>query len=256
MSEPLPHLHTAPPHGPHEVPLAGLPLTVLVGVTGVGKSTALTALRAADPAARVLPDRREITDQVMILPLAGRPITDRAERFRLTARYREGHPGGMAQALGSLTADTRCWGQRPLFDGLRGLEEVRYAAQTFPGWRFVALHAPDAVRVRRLLGRADAFDRLENAPAGGNLRARLAALPGVDAVFTPAELDTLAALEGAGCSAADILARTGIVVSERQHYDPDAAAAFLRTLPPERALVLDTVALSPDQVAAAIRAWA
>ncbi|MEW6421168.1 MAG: AAA family ATPase [Deinococcota bacterium] len=256
MFAPLDHLHAGLPQAPHERPLAELPLTVLVGVTGVGKSTALKALQAADPSARVLPDRRAVTDRVMIWPVSGGPVSDRAERFRLTARYREQHPGGMAHALGTLTADTRHWGERPLFDGLRGREEVEYAARHFPTWRFVALHAPDAVRVRRLLGRADAFDRLHGGHAGGNLRAELAALPGVAAVFSPADLDALAALEAEGHTPQDILAKTQIVVTERQHYDPDAAAAFLQTLPPERALLLDTVALSPEQIAAAIGAWA
>jgi len=245
------------PSTAHQARLGELPLTVLVGVTGVGKSTALASLRGADARARVLPDRRELTDHLILAPLAGRPVADRAERFALTARYRAQHPGGMAHALGTLGADTEVWGERPLFDGLRGREEVEYAARTFPAWRFVALHAPDVVRVRRLLGRGDAFDRLEaGAGPGGALRAELEALPGVAAVLTPAELDTLAALEGEGHPAAEILAKTRIVVSEREHYDPEAAKLFLSTLPPARALVLDTVALSPEQVAAAIRDWA
>lgn len=249
------HLHPGPPRGPREVRLGEVPLTVLVGVTGVGKSTALAALRGADPAARVLPDRRQITDDVMILPLAVGPVTDRAERFALTARYRQLHPGGMAHALGTLSADLDHWGGHLIFDGLRGLEEVEYAAATFPAWRFVALNAPDPVRVRRLLGRADRFDRLAGGD-GSDLRAALDRLPGVGEVFTPAELDALAAVQGQGYAPADVLAKTAIVVTERQHYDPDAASAFLRTLPPRRALVLDTVALGPEQVAAAIREWA
>lgn len=256
MSGALPHLHPGSPRGPHESHLADLPLTVLVGVTGVGKSSALAALRQADPAARVLPDRRQVTDEIMILPLAGRPVTDRAERFALTARYRQAHPGGMAHALGSLSLETAYWGGRPMFDGLRGLEEVEYAATTFPAWRFVALNAPDLVRVRRLLGRADAFDRLGGQGGIVTLRAELDRLPGVETVFAPHELGALAALEAEGHAPADILAKTGIVVTERQHYDPGVASAFLRTLPDRRALVLDTVALSPAQVAGAIREWA
>lgn len=239
-----------------ERPLAELPLTVLVGVTGVGKSTALAALTGADAGMRVLPDRRDVTDAVMILPATGgAPVRDREERFRLTAAYRQSHPGGMAQALGSLLADVSHWGEAPVFDGLRGLEEVAHAARSFPAWRFVALGAPDAVRVRRLLGRADAFDQVE-AGRSGALREELAALKGVDAVFTPAELDELAALSQAGFAPADVLAKVKIVVSERRNYDPAAAEAFLRTLPPARALVLDTVALDPAGVAAAVRAWA
>ncbi|WP_371809934.1 ATPase [Deinococcus sp. JMULE3] len=224
-------------------------------MTGVGKSTALAALTGADAGVRVLPDRREVTDAVMILPLAGAPVRDREERFRLTAAYREAHPGGMAQALGSLIADTAHWGEAPVFDGLRGLDEVRYAAQAFPAWRFVALGAPDLVRVRRLLGRADTFDQVQGG-SGGALREELAALKGVEAVFTPAELDDLAALPAQGFAPADVLAKVKIVVSERRNYDPAAAEAFLRTLPSARALVLDTVALDPAGVAAAVRAWA
>ena len=254
---PLPGLRAADaPSAPHERPLADLTLTVLVGVTGVGKTTALGALHAARPGLKVLPDRREVTDAVMILPLAGRPVSDREERFALTARYREAHPGGMAQALGSLLADTGVWGQAPVFDGLRGLDEVRYAAEAFAAWRFVALGAPDAVRVRRLLGRADRFDQVRAGEGGDDLRAALAGLRGVEAVFGPAELDALAALEQQGHAAPDILAKTKIVVSERRNYDPAAAEGFLRTLPPAQALVLDTVALNPEAVARAVQDWA
>ncbi len=108
----------------------------------------------------MLPDRREVTDAVMIWPLAGRAVTDREERFALTAQYRAAHPGGMAQALGSLLADTRHWGTAPLFDGLRGLDEVRYAARHFPRVAFRGPGRTRLVRVRRLLGRADTFDQV------------------------------------------------------------------------------------------------
>lgn len=251
----LPFLRATAEADPHESPLSSLPLTVLVGVTGVGKSTALAALQAATAGMKVLPDRRDITDAVMIWPRAGGPVSDREERFRLTAEYRAEHPGGMAYALGTLLADTRHWGNQPVFDGLRGLEEVQYAAAHFPAWRFVALGAPDAVRVRRLLGRADAFDQVTGGRAP-DLRQALAELKGVQDVFTPAELDGLAALTDQGFAPADILAKVKIVVSERRNYDPQAAEQFLRTLPPVRALVLDTVELDPAGVAASVAAWA
>ncbi|MFD1730018.1 ATPase [Deinococcus malanensis] len=231
MSEPvpLPFLRSTPslPESPW-APLGSLPLTVLVGVTGVGKSTALQALQEARSGLRILPDRREVTDAVMIRPLAGGPVTDREQRFRLTAEYRAAHPGGMAQALGSLQADTTHWGTSPVFDGLRGLDEVQYAASTFPSWRFVALGAPDAVRVRRLLGRADAFDRVQTDTPAADVRGSLLAIPGVRAVFSPSELGDLAVLTTEGHSPADIVARARIVVSERQNYDPQAAEAFCR----------------------------
>lgn len=233
--------------------LAELPLTVLVGVTGVGKSTALAAL--AGQAGRVLPDRREVTDAVMLWSLAGRAVTDREERFRLTAQYRQTHPGGMAQALGSLWADTAVWGRHLVFDGLRGLDEVQYAATHFPRWRFIALGAPDVVRVRRLLGRADSFDRVQTEDVS-DLRRALADLKGAGDVFSAAELDELAALGQEGHTPENVLAKAKIVVSERRNYDSQAAEVYLHTLPPERALVLDTVTLGPAEVARAVTDWA
>jgi energy-coupling factor transporter ATP-binding protein EcfA2 len=244
------------------LPLASQPLTVLVGVTGVGKSTALAALNGL----KLLPDRREVTDAVMILPLAGGPVADREERFALTARYRLEHPGGMAQALGSLCADPQLWSGPLVFDGLRGQDEVHFAAQHFPLWRFVSLHAPDSVRVRRLLGRGDSFDSVSfdsvsfdsvSSATGesGNLRRALEHLGGATQIFTPAELDELAALETTGLSSAEILSKTRIVLSERQHYDPAAARTVLSPLTAERHLELDTHLLSPQAVAGQIAAW-
>lgn len=238
----------------HEARLGDLALTVLVGVTGVGKSTALNALGSGT---RILPDRREITDAVMILPLAGHAVTDREERFHLTAKYREQHLGGMAEALGSLVADTHFWGKHPVFDGLRGLDEVRYATQTFPDWRFIALGASDVVRVQRLLGRADQFDKVSSITDldHSDLLAALKALQADQEVFSDVELQHIAEFTNEGHSAADILAKTKIVLTERLNYDPTAADMFLATLPPERALRLDTVDLSPEEVAQTIRKW-
>lgn len=232
-------------------PLSEQPLLVLVGVTGVGKSTALGVLSGL----KLLPDRREVTDVVMIRPQAGRAVTDREERFALTARYRETHPGGMAQALGALHADPALWSGPLVFDGLRGQEETEYAARHFPAWRFVSLHAPDLLRVRRLLGRADRFDAVSAGGRETDLRRALEAVPAAAQVFTPAELDELATLQQAGFTPDDVLAKTRIVVSERQHYDPQAARAVLSALPADRHLDLDTAALSPQQVAERITAW-
>ncbi len=118
------------------------------------------------------------------------------------------------------------------------------------------LHAPDAVRVSRLLGRGDAFDRVTGGGVGqgGELRAALAALPGATDVFTQAELDSIAGLASTA-DPADVLAKVRIVVTERQHYDPQAANAFLATLPSERALVLDSSVLSPIEVARHVLEW-
>ena len=240
------------------LPLAEQPLLVFVGVTGVGKSTVLAALGGL----KRLPDRREVADAVMIVPQAGQAVADREQRFALTARYRRLHPGGMAQALGSLHADPQVWSGGLVFDGLRGQDEVEYAARQFPEWRFLSLHAPDLVRVRRLLGRADAFDvvaqtgeAVQMEGAASDLLAELAALNGVGEVFGHTELEQIAALSAQGFTSADLLAKTRIVLSERRNYDPQAARRVLSALPAWRSLDLDTSLLSAQQVARTTAEW-
>lgn len=243
--------------------LADLPLVVVVGVTGVGKSTALSALGGVN----VLPDRRALTDALIIGPqLDGREelaALDREERFQLTGLYRHTHPGGMAEALGALCADEGRWPAPLLFDGLRGTDEVGYALERFPDWRFVSLFAPDEVRVRRLLGRRDRFDALAGSedrpavsrPAPPRLYGELEALNTDVGVFTPEELDRLARLPAEGYAPAGVIAATRIVLSERRQYDPQAARALLAGHSAFKVLDLDTLALSPDAVAGRIRAW-
>src|SRR5688572_1778231 len=136
---------------------SALPLVIVVGVTGVGKSTLLDQMAQHGATYLLLPDRRDLTDQLIIsamqvadaLPIA--PVTDRGQRFAYTRRYRERFEGGMAHAL------TQLWisDDAPnllLFDGLRGANEVTYAAATLPHARFVMLDAPDLTRLQRLLG--------------------------------------------------------------------------------------------------------
>ncbi len=146
--------------------IADLPLTILIGVTGVGKSTTLNAL-AEIFEFTLLPNRRTLTDHMIIAPMqlaAGEPIspvTDRSRRFDYTRRYREANPGGMAHALAGTSIDPEKHPGLILFDGLRGVNEVKYAIEALPLARFVVLIAPDVVRVQRLLGRNDAFDQIE-----------------------------------------------------------------------------------------------
>lgn len=232
--------------------LSGLEFLVLVGVTGAGKTTTLEALRSAGVAYSLLPDRRLVTDVVMIQAMTQKAVTDREERFALTAKYRESHPGGMAQAIGDLSVNTKMLPPPLVFDGLRGIDEVRYAAITYPKARFIVLDAPDIVRVQRLLGRSDTFDRVRAGSSVGPLMAQLEAIRGVHDVFAPAQLARLATLE---MDASEIVAKTKIVVTERQNYDPVAARDFLARLPGNRALYIDTTASSPEDVALRIRSW-
>lgn len=235
-------------------PVAQRPLLILVGVTGVGKSTAVGALQAAGLRFDLLPNRRDVTDWVLI-PAVQRmrgepiePVSDRTRRFALTRRYRERHPGGMAHALSQLcvpaVSDDADW---LLFDGLRGENEVRAAAEALPRAWFLCLHAPDAVRVRRLLGRADAFDAVgetgRGATAVGN--------PSLtNDILTDAQVSALLADVDAGqFSLAQLEATLTIVRAERQNYDPDATLAALERCAPARTLRLDTAVHSPADLA-------
>ncbi len=252
-------------------------LLIVVGLTGVGKSTTLEALRTTVPGARLLPNRRALAD-ALIIPEAQRlegvpqqPVRDRLERFRLTARYRRAHPGGVAHALERyLASDAPGASDAPLalFDNLRGEDEVGYAVEVFAHARFVALEAPAAVRVLRLAGRGDAFDRVgagdavHHAPndeahheAHGAMRdALLARLQRIEGLERLTDLARLAA-DAARLDPDAVATGARVVAEESLHYDPLAAWQRLEPLPAHRRLRLDTGRLDPRQVARRLASW-
>lgn len=237
--------------------LAQQPLTLLVGVTGVGKSTTLEHLAQMRDFV-VLPNRREMTDAFIFV---GETVTDRAERFRRTKAYRQQHLGGMSGLLETLSlCNLPKQLQVPLlFDGIRGLEEVSHAALN-PLWRFVVLDASDLERAKRLLTRLDAFDQMgdhmHQTPSSHHSNPtleQLLNLEGIADIFSSAEIVQLSQLPQ---EAHEIVAKVKIVVEERKNYDPKAARDhLLETLAPERVIYLDTVLLSPPEVAQKLQAW-
>jgi energy-coupling factor transporter ATP-binding protein EcfA2 len=224
--------------------LHNLEFYVLVGVTGVGKSTTLEALKSAGLEFSLLPDRRDVTDAVIF---RGEKITDREARFARTAAFRQTNPGGMAQALETIGVKAK---PPILFDGLRGLNEVEHAARVFPKARFIALDAPDQVRVRRLLGRGDVFDKVVS--AGQTQGSPLRELKGIENVFTSEQIAQLEAME---VESSELEAKVKIVVTERQSYDPKAANAFLQALDSSRVLYVDTTLDPPNLIAERIKTW-
>lgn len=245
-------------------PLAACPLLVLVGVTGVGKSTTLAALTASGFAYHLLPDRRELTDRLIIPavqvlngePVA--PVKDRKLRFAYTRTYRELNPGGMAHALAQLCIDPAALSDRLLFDGLRGADEVTHAASLLPAAHFVVLQAPDVVRVSRLMGRGDPFDQIGGAATENPRLDHVqhfadVGVPEAQALFTHIEEQALLELVRTGAVTADALhGALTIVCEERRNYDPTSTAAALRDIAPTRTLVIDTVCDTPERVAAQI----
>jgi len=247
---------------PGFTPLTELPLVILVGLTGVGKSTVLELLQLPFT---LLPNRRELTDAIIITWLqleAGQtphPVTDRLKRFEYTARYRKKFEGGMAYALSQLSARLSHPAEVIIFDGLRGLDEVQHAARYLPLARFVVLDAPDMVRLNRLLVRGDAFDQisLPNAAAGQDFVTALAAITDIDAVFSAGELPQIARLAQAnGYTPAEVAKKAAIIVEERRHYDSQAALTHLtQILPPAQLLVVDTAHQTAGNVAAQVTRW-
>ena len=269
------------------VAIVDMPVLILVGVTGVGKSTAVDALRTRWGEISLLPNRRKIADLLVIPTVQGwdgdppTVVTDRRRRFDYTGRYRQRHPGGLAHAFSRLVLQRRPAapgrGAVTIFDGLRGADEVSFAAQSLPLARFAVLNAPDVVRVERLLQRQDAFDQVsENSggqcpvPSGqrpvpsddtpdatrhcssasdGGFRWEEVA-EGQD-LFTGEEQDHLAALVSRGeVDGAELAAKIAIVAAERRNYDPHAAVEILRAAALDRTVVVDTTTHSPTEVAA------
>ena len=215
-------------------PLGSVPLLVLVGPTGAGKSTVLAGLVAGGEC-RALPDRRELTLRGIIAPLQredGEVPHDlpRAARVPYVARFATQHPGGLSEVLAALWVAPGDGPAGWAFDGLRGPAELAWAAAALPGARFLACVATAATRLQRLVGRADPHD--------GFLASSGAAAP-----------------SGGGAAEAQIATAQRIVAQDEQLHNPDAGLATLRARAPGRVLAVDTDVWAPAQAVGLARAW-
>jgi len=180
-------------------PLTGLPLVILVGLTGVGKSTALAQLASIGIDFTLLPNRRTLTDEIIITGCNERRVSypagnGPAGQVRIHRPLPGQISGGLAHAFSRLAVDPTNLAAPLIFDGLRGVEEVRQASSYFPVGRFIVLDAPDTVRLSRLLQRADTFDAVEINLTGNhnNLISALRSIPGIDATFRSEQLNQIA----------------------------------------------------------------
>lgn len=241
----------------NQQPIAESNLLILVGVTGVGKSTTVEAVRDGGLTFELLPNRRALTDW-LIIPAAQQadglpvePVSDRGQRFALTRRYRDLHAGGMGHTLTQLYIAQQSDGWL-VFDGLRGENEVTHAAQQLPEAQFLVLDAPHAVRLQRLLGRGDAFDQIAS---DGSVNSDLVAtVTGYAQDFlSKDEITSLVRMvEGGTVLAEDLIAKLKIVSAERANYDPATTISALQTVAPDRTHLFDTSTLSPEQIAASL----
>ncbi len=228
-------------------------LLILVGLTGVGKTTTVQALREAGIAFGLLPNRRELTDAYIISWLQERdgiprvPVLDRAERFALTRRYRALHPEGMAHVLTRVDVAPDLGSGWLVFDGLRGRGEVTAAADLLPRARFLALTAPADVRLARLLGRGDAFDQVGAAPA---TTAGARASEVLHGLMDAAAQDRFQAWLDAGeVSADDLVAKAKILRKEQENYSQEESLAALDEVESSRVLVARTDRHTPREIA-------
>ena len=238
-------------------------MLILVGLTGTGKTTTVNALRGVGLNFSLLPNRREITDEFIIGYLqkldgdSVAPVIDRTERFAYTRRFREMFAGGMAHALHEwlmVNGERLMVNESPIsnlqsliFDGLRGENEIVHAVRLFPKARFLFLHAPDFVRVQRLVQRQDAFDAVavDGDEVDTAVLRKLAT-----GILTNQELDQLLSQVSKGeIDAQELQAKLTIVRSERQNYDPDATLTALQNLAPDRLILGDTVVFSAEEIA-------
>ncbi|MDY7022041.1 MAG: AAA family ATPase, partial [Cyanobacteriota bacterium] len=140
------------------------PLLIIVGLTGVGKSTVISNLTEESLDFTLLPNRRTLTDEIIISTVAQNEqysLNCRVQRFNYTRQYRQKFPGGMAHVLSQLWINPQQVKPQLLFDGLRGKNEVSYAATAFPNAKFIVLEAPNKVRLQRIIKRNDAFDAVK-----------------------------------------------------------------------------------------------
>lgn len=254
-----PHLGWGEPLPAQWQRLTAVRMLILVGLTGVGKTTTVKALETAGLDFKLLPNRRALTDELIIGIIQDQwgepryPIADRGERFAYTRQYRQKYPGGMAHALSQVAVNVEATGNPAwwLFDGLRGVNEIEAAVALFPQAHFLALHATDLTRIERLLHRADAFDTM--AVAHHAEQAEMFRLGERGDFLPPTAVTKLEQwVHDEQISAADLLAKVKIVRTERENYDPDTAVAWLKQRAPQRTLLMDTERLAPPEIATAV----
>jgi hypothetical protein len=235
------------------------PLLVIVGLTGVGKSSALQQLTAGPAPMTMLPDRRQLTEQLIVAPLQQganqeQHAVGRLDRFPYVLRFLEQHPGGMAEIVQRMSVATGLDASFLIFDGLRGPHEVGHAITHFPLARFAEFTAPAMVRVERLLARNDPHDQLTDARyagfKGGDLTFAALGVPDAAALFTPSEETSLCAQAAANPGHARALQRIlEIMVAEHALYAPEATHTLLASLEPRRVACIDTSRNTAEEAA-------
>jgi hypothetical protein len=242
------------------------PLLIIVGMTGVGKSTITKALAEEGLDFTLLPNRRILTERVIIAPMLKmqeklvQPHC-RIKRLTYARLYREYFPGGMGHILASLHVNPEQVNSMLVFDGLRGENEVHYAATALKNAKFAMLTAPNIVRLERLLKRHDSFDQIANQELEDNRQivpetlTNFASLgvPEASAYFTPKEeQEILEITKKRVVTNVELREKLKIFVEESQNYDSVPTKQILEAMDTsDRSLIIDTIA-SPQESAKTI----
>ncbi|MDZ8034694.1 AAA family ATPase [Nostoc sp. DedSLP04] len=248
------------------LPITSFPLLIIVGMTGVGKSTIAKALAKEGLDFTLLPNRRVLTERVIIAPMLKmqekliQPHC-RIKRLTYTRLYREYFPGGMGHILASLHINPQQVNSMLVFDSLRGENEIRYAAKALKNAKFVMLTAPNTVRLERLIKRHDSFDRIANQELDERMQiipeilSNFASLgvPEASAYFTPKEEQQILELVSKQViTSLELREKLKIFVEESQNYDSVLTKQILEAMDTsDRSLIIDTI-VSPQESAKAI----
>ncbi|MDJ0552956.1 MAG: hypothetical protein QNJ68_00625 [Microcoleaceae cyanobacterium MO_207.B10] len=142
------------------------------------------------------------------------------------------------------------------FDCLRGKNEVTYAAKTFKKAKFVILDAPLLARLKRLLTRNDAFDKITKSAEDEivvpqkNLSFSTLGIPEASSLFTSAEAQEIFTNIKTGIyQQTEVSQKLKILVEESINYDSETTKIALQAIAPQRTLLLDTTKFTPQQIA-------
>ncbi|NEN99258.1 MAG: AAA family ATPase [Moorea sp. SIO3I7] len=252
------------------LPLVEQPLFILVGLTGVGKSTLINALSDTELNFTLFPNRRTLTDKFIIptvMQIDGAEkeddITCRVTRFSYTRRYKQLFPEGIVHILSKLQINPSQVCFPLLFDGLRGKQEVKYAIKILPKAQFLVLEAPNYVRLERLLTRRDLFDRItQSSPIQYNYNENKISsfselgIPQDTHLFAHEQTQEILAKVNKGYfSINDLRDCLKIIVAEKCNYNPYETRSILEDLAPSRTLFINTTSYAPHLIAQEVQCF-
>ncbi|HAC65092.1 MAG TPA: hypothetical protein DCF68_16575 [Cyanothece sp. UBA12306] len=236
------------------------PLLILVGLTGVGKTTVTKKLLNSEFNFTLLPNRRTLADKVIFPTFTQNEETIfcRIQRLEYTRKYQQLYSGGMAYVLSQLKVKTKLDKPILIFDGLRGKNEVIHAAKFLPNAQFLILEASNNIRLQRLINRKDKFDYINTSAQESlsdlNNKPVLESfsdlnIPQVSQLLTTTEQQEWLSIINQGKIEINVLKdKLKIILKEQQNYDIKETRNALLNIVPQRTLAVDTACYNCQQI--------